>query len=358
MPARRGGRSERCSLGAIWYWIEDMIPHNKPTLGVEEEQAAIRVIRSGWVAQGEEVERFENEFCEFLGLPIGHAVALSSGTAALFMALWVLGGKGKKAAYPVYACSALRNAVSLVGADGIVIDTTPNSPNMDLIALKKSGVHIAVIPHMFGIPADISRLDGIDVIEDCAQSLGATAKGVKTGLSGKAGIYSFYATKLITSGGNGGMFVSKDKALSDAVRDYREFDQRRDDKRRFNFQMTDLQAAIGREQLKKLPWFLARREEIFSIYKDAGLKLLDSLDTNFIPVRYRAVLLTPSPRKNIDSLNNAGVKAIVPVEDWELLREPEKFPSAHRLTKETVSLPLYPSLDNVDVKKIISAVRE
>lgn len=335
-----------------------MIPHNRPTFGIEEEQAAIRVVRSGWIAEGKEVKGFEDEFCEFLGLPGGHAVALSSGTAALFIALWVLGGKGKKAAYPVYACSALRNAVSLVGADDIVIDTTPDSPNMDLIALKKSGAHIAVIPHMFGIPADISGLDGIGIIEDCAQSLGAIAKGIKTGLSGKASIYSFYATKLITSGGNGGMFVSKDKAFSDAVRDYREFDQRRDDKRRFNFQMTDLQAAIGREQLKKLPWFLARREEIFSIYKDAGLKLLDSLNTNFIPVRYRAVLLTPSPRKIIDCLRQAGIKVIVPVEDWELLGEPEKFPSALRLTKETVSLPVYPSLDNVDIKKIISVIEE
>lgn len=334
------------------------IPHNKPTLGKEEEEAAIRVIRSGWVAEGREVDGFEDEFCEFLGLPRGHAVALSSGTVSLFMAFWVLGGKGKKTAYPVYACSALRNAAALAGVEEIIIDNAPDSPNMDLSVLQKSGTHIAVIPHIFGIPADISGLDGIDVIEDCAQSLGAIAKGIKTGLSGRVGIYSFYATKLITSGGNGGMFVSKDEALSDAVRDYREFDQRRDDKRRFNFQMTDLQAAIGREQLKKLPWFLERREEIFGMYKDAGLKLLDSTNKNFIPVRYRAVLLTPSPRKIIDSLSKVGVKAIVPVEDWELLGEPEKFPSALRLTKETVSLPVYPLLDNVDVQKIISVVEK
>lgn len=333
-----------------------MIPHNRPTFGIEEEQAARRVIRSGWVAQGKEVENFEHEFCVFLGLPEGHAVALSSGTAALFMALWALGAKDRKVAYPVYACSALRNAVSLIGAKEIVIDTAPNSPNMDLSALKKSGANIAVIPHMFGIPADISGLDGIDVIEDCAQSLGAIAKSVKTGLNGRAGIYSFYATKLITSGGNGGMFVSKDKALSDAVRDYREFDQRRDAKRRFNFQMTDLQAAIGREQLKKLPEFLEKREEIFRMYKEAGLKLLDSSDKDIVPVRYRAVALTPSPKKMIDALNDAGVSAIVPVEDWELLGEPAEFPSALKLTRETISLPLYPSLTDGDVNKIISVV--
>ncbi len=100
----------------------EMILHNKPTFGKEEEQAAIRVIRSGWVAQGKEVESFENEFCNYLGLPDGHAVALSSGTAALFMALWVLKAKGKKVAFPVYSCSALRNAVAMTGADEILSD--------------------------------------------------------------------------------------------------------------------------------------------------------------------------------------------------------------------------------------------
>lgn len=335
-----------------------IIPHNKPTLGKEEEEAVIRIIRSGWVAQGKEVEKFENEFCNFLGLPDNHAVALSNGTSALFLALWALGAKDRKVAYPVYACSALRNASAMIDATDVQIDTAPDSPNINLNALKQSNAEIAIIPHMFGIPVDISGIDNMDIIEDCAQAIGARVNDVKVGLQGKVGIYSFYATKLITSGGNGGMFVSKDKALSDAVRDYREFDQRRDDKRRFNFQMTDLQAAIGREQLKKFPGFLERREEIFGMYKRAGLKLLDSIGKDFIPVRYRAALLTPSPRKIIDSLSKAGVKAIVPVEDWELLGVPEKFPSALQLTKETVSLPVYPSLDNDDVKKIISVVKK
>jgi len=121
--------------------------------------------------------------------------------------------------------------------------------------------------------------------------------------------------------------------------------------------MTDLQAAIGREQLKKLPWFLARREEIFYIYKDAGLELLDSLDTNFIPVRYRAILLTPSSRKIMDSLSKIGVKAIVPVEDWELLGHKDLFPNAYKLTKSTVSLPIYPSLKESEIDLITQGVR-
>ena len=274
------------------------IPHNKPTLGKEEEQAAIRVIRSGWLAQGKEVELFENEFCDFLGLPEGQAVALASGTAALYLALRVLAGKGKRVALPVYGCSSLRHATALAGGREILIDTGPDSPNIETSLLKEGNVDLAIIPHMFGIPADISNLKGIDVVEDCAQALGATIGGIPVGLFGSLGIYSFYATKLMTSGGQGGMVVSKDKALIAAIRDYREFDQRRDHKERFNLQMTDLQAAIGREQLQKLPNFIIRRADIFKKYQDAGLDLLDTNANNVSPVRYRAVIENWHPSKS------------------------------------------------------------
>jgi len=100
---------------------------------------------------------------------------------------------------------------------------------------------------MFGIPVDLTDFKSKITIEDCAQALGAKVNGVPVGLQGNVGIYSFYATKLITSGGQCGMLVCKDKSLVDKVKDYREFDYRQDRKYRFNFQMTDLQAAIGRE---------------------------------------------------------------------------------------------------------------
>ena len=98
-----------------------LIPHNKPTLGLEEEEAALRVIRSGWVAKGKEVESFQNEFCEFMGLPKGHAVAVSSGTAALFLALVMSGGKEKNIASPGYVCSALRNAVDMSKGKNVLV---------------------------------------------------------------------------------------------------------------------------------------------------------------------------------------------------------------------------------------------
>ena len=332
-----------------------IIAHNKPTFDKAEEIAAIKVLRSGWVAQGKEVEAFENEFCTFLGLSKGHAVAVSSGTAALFLALTVLGAKGKKVSLPVYACSALRNATGLSGGKEILLDTEKGSPNVDLNQLNKSGADLAIVPHMFGLPVDISKVKGMDIIEDCAQALGASVKGIPVGLQGKVGIFSFYATKLMTSGGQGGMVVSKDKTMIDSIRDFREFDQRHDDKSRFNFQMTDLQAAIGRIQLNKLPSFLKRRSEIFEQYKRSGLDMLDIEDNAIKPIRYRAVLRTRDPKGIISSLERKGVKAIIPIEDWELLKV---MPNALKLTKGTVSLPLYPSLKDTEVDVILSGVKQ
>lgn len=334
-----------------------IIQHNKPTLGAEEEKAAQRIIRSGWLAQGKEVEAFENEFCSFIGLPEGHVVAVTNGTSSLFLALWSLKAQGKKVAFPVYACSSLRHAVAMAGAKEILVDIDRRTPNIDLESLGKSKADIAIVPHMFGLPLDISGFKSIDIIEDCAQALGASVNNIPLGLHGKIGIYSFYATKLITSGGQGGMVVSTDKALVDAIRDYREFDQRRDENKRFNFQMTDMQAAVGRVQLKKLPDFLKRRSKIFEFYRESGLPLLNVSENNLFPVRFRAVLLTERSKEVIQALSNRKIKAIIPIEDWELLGRKELFPNAYDMTQETVSLPIYPSLTDYDVKKVITVAK-
>ncbi|MDC0198385.1 DegT/DnrJ/EryC1/StrS aminotransferase family protein [Candidatus Thioglobus sp.] len=333
-----------------------MIEHNKITLGKQEQQAVSKVLDSGYIAQGKEVEKFENEFSDFLGLPEQHAVALSSGTSALFMSLWSLKAKHKSIAMPVYVCSSLRNAVAMVQANELLLDNAIDSPNISLNQLKKSNADFAIIPHMFGLPNQIQNINNIDIIEDCAQSLGASIGNEKTGLIGKAGIFSFYATKLMTSGGQGGMFVSKDKNLVDKVRDYREFDYRRDKKERFNFQMTDIQASIGRVQLRKLPSFLERRKEIFALYKESGLDLISS--ENNSSVYYRAVIRINDPARVKDKLLKQSIKTIIPIEDWELLGDVDNFKNAYNLTQTTLSLPIYPLLTNKEVKSIINQVGE
>jgi perosamine synthetase len=331
------------------------IPHNRPTLGPEEARAAERVIASGWLAQGAEVEAFENEMCAYLGLPRGHAVATSSGTAALLLALWALGARDARIACPVYACSALTNAIHFAGATPVLIDNERDRPNIDVAAMARADAAIAIVPHMFGIPADVAKLGGTPVIEDCAQALGALMGGAPVGFAGAVGIFSFYATKMITSGGQGGMLVSRDRGIVDAARDFRQFDCRDDRKPRFNLQMTDLQAAIGREQLRKLPWFVARREEIFAKYRHAGLEALDA-DGAALPVRYRFVMRTDGPHRAIDALARHDIIAIVPLADWELLAPSEGFPNAAELARTTISLPIYPSLSDEDACRVIDAM--
>ena len=330
-----------------------MIPHNRPTLGKEEEDASIRVLRGGWLAQGEEVENFENEFCDYLGLPHGHAVALSSGTSSLFLALHVSNGENKKILFPSYVCSALRHAIAMVNGKEKLIDISPNSPNISMSGINDNSHDLSIIPHMYGIPINFEN-ESTPVIEDCCQALGAKVNNQFVGLKGDISIFSFYVTKLMTSGGQGGMLVSKNKKYVDAARDYREFDLRNDNKKRFNFQMTDLQATIGREQLKKLPYFLKKRNEIFNIYKNAGLNMLDVDDKTIQPVRYRAIIKTKNPIEIIKTLDSAGVKAIVPTEDWEILGPKSQFPNSFKLSKESVSIPLYPSLTKDEIDLILS----
>lgn len=335
-----------------------MIPHNLPSLGLAEQAAATRVLASGWVAQGPEVEAFENELCQFFGLPGGHAVAVSSGSAALFLALRALEGKNQRVGLPVYSCAALRNAVGLVDGKCVYLDCAEGSPNVDVSAAIQAGIDIMIAPSMYGIPVDLSGSGKFRVIEDIAQSLGAMVSGERIGLRGEIGICSFYATKLMTTGGQGGAVISRDTALIEKVRDYREFDCRDDTKLRFNFQMTDLQAAVGRVQLNRLPEFMERREKWFAMYQDAGLELLDNKTQGIQPVRYRNVMKCSAPARVIAALAAEGIRAIVPIEERELLDGSIRYPAALALANSTVSLPAYPGLREEDVARIARIAKE
>jgi len=332
-----------------------VIQHNRPTLGEAEREAAVRALNSGWIAQGKEVAALEEEVCRFLGLDAGHAVALSSGTAALFLALWVLDAKGKRIGIPVYSCAALRNAVLMVGAHPVAVDVAEDSPNIAVEAAVMQRAEIVVAAHMFGFPTRVSAASTAPpIIEDCAQAFGARIDGQVVGLNGAVGVFSFYATKMLTTGGQGGMLVSSDRTLADAVRDYREFDCRRDRAPRFNLQMTDLQAAVGRAQLSQLPSFIARRKDIWANYTAAGLPLWPREGSaGCEPCHYRAILRVADPTDTIARFALGGIRAIVPVEEWELLEDAPGFPRAASLARSTVSIPIYPSLTATEVAHII-----
>ncbi len=335
-----------------------MIVHNKPTLSSEEKQAVEEVLNSAWLVQGQQVEKFENEFCHFLGIPGNHAVAVSSGTSALYLSLLALNAKKEKVSFPSYGCSALRNSVDMSQNYEDLIDSAPTNPNLDLNLLNRSNARIAIIPYLYGIPLDFAQIKNKLIIEDCSQSLGAKINNKFLGTLGEISIFSFYATKIITSGGQGGMVVSQHKEHIDFIRDYREFDCRYDHKPRFNFQMTDIQAAIGRVQLKKLPSFVKRREEIFRIYKSYGLNLLEPLESFVQPIRFKALIITKNPMEKVMALLKKDIKTIIPLEERELLDSSPLFQNAQYWSNNLLSIPIYPALSDEEAHLIAKSCKE
>ena len=164
--------------------------------------------------------------------------------------------------------------------------------------------------------------------------------------------------KMMTSGGQGGAIVSRNKSLIDKIRDYRQFDCRDDANIRFNFQMTDLQAAIGRVQLSKLPNFIEKREKLFTIYRQSLLTLFEANKPLTTSSYYRAILQCNNADRVIASLKEYDVQAINPIEEFELLDDPENYPIARNLTKTTVSLPIYPNLNEQAVRWIAQIVND
>ena len=264
-----------------------------------------------------------------------------------------MSAEGCKVGVPVYSCAALRNAVGMIGAECVYIDCANQSPNVNLEQANKYNIDFLIAPSMFGIPIDIPKITKYRVIEDLAQSFGAKIRGERIGLRGELGICSFYATKMITSAGQGGAVISRNKSLIDSIKDYRQFDCREDSRLRFNFQMTDLQAAVGRVQLSRLNSFIEQREEIFSIYSEAGLDLIEGENG---AVRYRAVIRTNEQKKIISILESNGIKVIIPIEQKELLSDPSQYKEAQKLSLTTVSLPIYPALQYESAKHIANLI--
>jgi len=352
--ARKSGEAELAGLSE-----EGLILHARPTMGRQEQQAACVLIKSGALSPGVEVEAFEEEFCRHLGLPEGHALAVSSGAAALYLALHVLDGAGKTVALPAYGGHRLRAACALAGAREYPVDLVQDGIHMDLDAATASGAEIAIISHTFGLPQNFNRssqLQKLKVIEDCSESLGAKIGNQSVGTVGDLGVYSFAAEGIITSGGQGGMIVSRHKENINKARRFRQFNGSYDGQQFFDFTMTDLQAAIGRVQLAKLSNLLARREEIFAEYKAAEFDLIDNEDKEVTPVRYQAVLRSQTPLPVLYYLARGMIETIVPIGPDLLLGAGQNFDAAKKLSTTTLSIPIYPHLSNAEVAEIIEQV--
>src|SRR5512140_1321035 len=181
--------------------VATMIPHSRPAIGEEDLRAAAGVLGSRQIAQGPWVERFESGMATFFGLQGG--VAVSSGTAALELALRALGiGAGDEVIMPSYVCAAPWFATQRVGARATLVDIDLDTFNINPLAAREAvtkRTRAIIVPHLFGLPADLTALEqiGIPLIEDCAQTLGAMEQGRPVGTVGRLTVCSFYATKVL-----------------------------------------------------------------------------------------------------------------------------------------------------------------
>ncbi len=355
-----------------------MIPIAKPMIGEEEKRAVLEVLDSGNLAQGPRVEAFEQAFAEMIG--VSNAVATSSGTTALHVALLAHGiGPGDEVITTPFTFIASANSVLYVGARPVFVDIDPDTFNIDPTQIEKAITPRtkAIMPvHLFGLPADMDPIQEIAnrhhlvVIEDACQSHGAEYKGKRVGSMG-TGCFSLYPTKNMTSA-EGGMITTDDREIADKCRLLRQHGMRRryyHDELGFNFRMTDIHAAIGLEQLKKLERFNAARIEN-AAYLTRNLRgvVLPHVPEGYRHVFHQYTVRVPGGRRDAMLAHlkecgiGTGVYYPVPVHQQTIytrdLGYAVHLPHSEEAAASVVSLPVHPALSQTDLADIVQAVNE
>jgi perosamine synthetase len=353
-----------------------VIPIARPIMGDEEREAVWEVMRSGLLAQGARVGELEERFRAMVG--VAHGVAVSSGTAALHLTLLGLGvGEGDEVITVPFTFIASANSIIFTGARPVFVDVAP-----DDFCMAVDQVEAAITPRtkaimavsLFGQPADMPALQaiaerhGLALIEDAAQSHGASIDGRMSGSWG-AGCFSFYPTKNMTTG-EGGMLTTDDQALADRVRLLREHGMRQryhHESLGYNLRMTDIHAAIGLAQLERLPALTARRQQIAARYdgelRGVGVPRRRPGATH---VFHQYTLRVPRRDEFAALLAERGVGSgiyyPIPVHRQEAIEAlgygGGSFPVSERLADEVLSIPVHPSLTDDEVATVIRAVNE
>ena len=334
------------------------------------------VMETGLLAQGARVAELESRFAELVGVP--HAVAVSSGTAALHLTLLGLGiGAGDEVITVPFTFIASANSILYTGARPVFVDVTETDFCIDVeqVAGAITPRTRAIMPvGLYGQPADMPALAaladhrGLALVEDAAQCHGAAIDGRMSGSWG-AGCFSFYPTKNMTSG-EGGMLTTDDAGLAERVRLLREHGMTvryHHDTLGYNFRMTDIHAAIGLAQLAKLPAFNARRREIAARY-DAELQgvVVPRARDGVTHVYHQYTLRVAQRDEFATHLTERGVGTGVYYPIPVHLQKPfqalgygdERFPVSERLADEVLSIPVHPGLSDADVTTVVDAVNE
>ena len=369
-----------------------MIPVMRPWLGAEEAAAAAEAVSSGWVAQGPRVAEFEQAFASTIGA--GHAVAVSSCTAALHLALVVAGvGPGDEVVVPSLSFIATANVARYVGAMPVFADVDEATQNLTPATVEPCltpRTRAVILVDQAGVPADLDAMQAlceprrITVVEDAACAVGSVYEGRPVGARAELAAFSFHPRKLLTTG-EGGMLVTPSRDVADRLRRLREHGMDLSAAARhashqpviehyvelgFNYRMTDIQAAVGLVQLGKLGQLVARRRELAQRYQQLlgevpGVRTI--ADPAYGTTNYQSFwILLPdnfpvSRDELLQHLADAGVSARRGIMAAHL--EPayegcvhRPLPITERLTARTLILPLFHELTEAEQDSILTVI--
>jgi len=333
----------------------------------------LRALREEFFVGGKSVEKFEEEFTDYVG--VDYAVAVSSGTDALVIALRCLGIKEKVITTPMTFVATVESIV-LAGAKPKFADIDENTWNINPEKIEKciDNETKTIMPvHLYGLPTnmkeimDIAEDKNLHIIEDCAQSHGASNSDKKVGSIGDIGCYSFYSTKNMTVAGNGGMITTNDKKVAELAKLLREHGGANNAKYiGYNARMNTINAAFGRVQLKRLDGWIKRRREIAEMYH----KKLDSIKEIKLPIIsnehvYHLFVIEAEKRDALkEHLRSkeifCGIHYPMPIHLLEPYKKYAKqsYPNAEYHAKTALSLPMYPSLKDEEVKMIVEEIKK
>jgi perosamine synthetase len=342
-----------------------IIPHSRPTIDRSDIDAVTEVLTSGRIAQGEKVKEFENSLSRYVGKKYG--VAVSSGTSALHLALLALGVEpDDEVIMPSYVCSSPYIATLHARAIPKIVDIGLSDFNICASVIEphiSSRTRAIIVPHMFGNPADIDPLLDfrIPIIEDCAQSLGAEYRSHQVGSYGELSVFSFYATKMMTTG-EGGMVLTDNEEHFAKIADLRDYDKKTLLPTKYNYKMTDIQASLGLNQFTRLPDFIERRRRIASLYNDSLPRCdikLPSAGPESKSVFYRYVIMLEKMEQVQERARRNGVICEKPV-FMPLHRSLNEFycPNSDRAHQHALSIPLYPSLSQEETDFLLARLEE
>jgi perosamine synthetase len=369
---------------------KEEIPFGKPWIGELEKSAVLSVLDSPVLTHGPQTQGFEEEFSQFVGG--GHALATSSCMGALHLACWELGfGPGDEILVPAQTHTATVHAVELVGASPVFVDCDALTGNITAERLEKKLTEKTkgiVLVHFLGIPCEMDGIlklaeeHGLKVLEDCALAIGARWKGTHVGLLGDAGAFSFYPAKHITTG-EGGMLLTRHKSLAVSATRRRGFGVDRSIAERkipgvydvtmlgLNYRMSELNAALGRCQIQRIPEILRIRRENFDRLRERlksleGLEILESNHSDAIHTHYCLSVVLPPPLRGqreriILRMKSENIGTSVyypqPVPRMAYYRQKynyqgEQFPEAEKISDFSIALPVGPHLGKSEMDTI------